>query len=227
MAMKALLACGILASLLYAVADALGAVAWPGYSHASQTVSELMAIGAPSRPLVLSLMTVRSLFLLAFALGVAWSAPGRWAVRLSAILLVADAVVGQTTASFFPVPQRGATGSSIMHVIGTGLELLAIILSMGFAAAAFGKRFRLYSIATIAILLVFGAVAGSGLSRIDAQLPTPWLGIIERINIYAYLLWMAVLAIVILRGGGRVVAMTLALGMGAAQAVQVRAMRNR
>jgi hypothetical protein len=196
MAMKALLACGILASLLYVVADALGAVAWPGYSHASQTVSELMAIGAPSRPLVLSLMTVRSLLLFAFALGVAWSARGRWAVRLTAILLVADAVVGQITASLFPVPQRGATGNSIMHVIGTGLESFAIILSMGFAAAAFGKRFRLYSIGTIVILLVFGAAAGSDISRIDAQLPTPWLGIIERVNIYAYLLWMVALAIV-------------------------------
>jgi hypothetical protein len=212
MAMKALLACGILASLLYVVADALGAVAWPGYSQASQTVSELMAIGAPSRPLVLSLMTLRSLLLFAFALGVAWSAHGRWAVRLTAVLLVADAVVGQITASFFAVPQRGATGNSIMHVIGTGLESIAIILSMGFAAAAFGKRFRLYSIGTIAILLVFGAAAGSGISRIDAQLPTPWLGVIKRINIYAYLLWMAVLAIVILRRGGRAAAMTLAEG---------------
>jgi hypothetical protein len=171
-------------------------------------------------------MTVRSSLLLAFALGVAWSADRRWAVRLTAILLAADAIVGQTTASFFPVPQRGATGSSTMHVIGTALESLAIILSMGFAAAAFGKRFRLYSIGTIVILLAFGAAAGSGISRIDAQLPTPWLGIIERINIYAYLLWMAVLAIVILRRSGRAAAMTLAQGVGAAQAVPVRTMRN-
>jgi hypothetical protein len=65
-----------------------------------------------------------------------------------------------------------------------------------FAAAAFGNRFRRYSIGTIVILLVFGAVAGSDISRIDAQLPTPRLGIIERVDIYAYLLWMVVLAIV-------------------------------
>lgn len=117
-------------------------------------------------------------------------------MRLTAVLLVVDAVVGQVTAAFFPVPQRGVTGNSLMHIIGTGLESLAIILSMGFAAAAFGKRFRLYSIGTIVILLVFGAAAGSDISRIDAQLPTPWLGIIERVNIYAYLLWMVVLAIV-------------------------------
>ena len=36
-------------------------------------------------------------------------------MRLTAILLAADAIVGQTTASFFPVPQRGATGNSVMH----------------------------------------------------------------------------------------------------------------
>jgi hypothetical protein len=196
---RALIVCGILASLLYVLADALGAVAWPGYSHASQGVSELMATGAPSRPLVLSLMSVRSFLLLVFALGVWRSAQGKLALRFTAILLVTDAVVGQVTATFFQAVQRGAAGSPTMHVIGTGLESLAILLAMGFSAAAFGKRFRLYSIGTILILLVFGALAGADTSPIEAQLPTPWLGITERINIYAYLLWMVVLAIALLR----------------------------
>jgi hypothetical protein len=206
MTRKALLLCGIVASLVYVIADALGAVAWQDYSHASQGVSELMAIGAPSRPLVLSLMTVRSLLLIAFASGIWSSADGKLALRLTASLLVADAVVGQVTASFFPVPQRGAMGTATMHVIGTGVESLCIVLAMGFAAAAFGRRFRLYTIGTILILLVFGAWAGLDISRIEAQLPTPWLGITERINIYAYLLWMIVLAIALLHGGDTAIA---------------------
>ena len=32
------------------------------------------------------------------------------------------------------------------------------------------------------------------------NLPTPWVGVRERINIYGYMLWMAVLAIALLRG---------------------------
>jgi hypothetical protein len=36
-------------------------------------------------------------------------------------------------------------------------------------------------------------------SDIVAAMPTPWLGVRERINIYGYMLWVAVLAIVLLR----------------------------
>jgi hypothetical protein len=31
-------------------------------------------------------------------------------------------------------------------------------------------------------------------------LPTPWMGVWERINIYAYMLWVVVLATALLRG---------------------------
>lgn len=203
MTRKVLLICGILAALMYVPADALGGVAWQAYSHASQGVSELMASGAPSRPLVLSLMTVRNVLLIAFAVGVWRSADGKLALRLTAILLLAEALVGQVTATFFPVPQRGASGTATMHIIGTAVESLFIVLAMGIAAAVFGRRFRLYSIATILVLLAFGAWAGLDAPRIEAQLPTPWLGIKERVNIYAYLLWMAVLAVTLLhRGAG-------------------------
>jgi hypothetical protein len=42
-----LLGCGILSSLLYVGANVRGARRWREYSVASQTVSELSAIGAP------------------------------------------------------------------------------------------------------------------------------------------------------------------------------------
>ena len=43
--------CGILSSLLYVVMNVFVAMEWEGYSSASQTVSELSAIGAPRRSL--------------------------------------------------------------------------------------------------------------------------------------------------------------------------------
>jgi hypothetical protein len=39
-------------------------------------------------------------------------------------------------------------------------------------------------------------VAGA---RLAANLPTPWLGVWERINIGAYMVWVVVLAIMLLR----------------------------
>jgi hypothetical protein len=46
---------------------------------------------------------------------------------------------------------------------------------------------------------VFGVLASLQAGRMEANQPTPWMGIEERINIYATMLWMAVLAIGLLR----------------------------
>ena len=46
-----LLVCGILSSLLYIAMNVFVPMQWDGYSSASQTVSELSAIGAPTRSL--------------------------------------------------------------------------------------------------------------------------------------------------------------------------------
>lgn len=50
MARKALLVCGIVSSLLYLAMNVFVAMQWEGYSSASQTISELSAIGAPPNP---------------------------------------------------------------------------------------------------------------------------------------------------------------------------------
>ena len=48
-------------------------------------------------------------------------------------------------------------------------------------------------------LLVFGVLTGLEGPRIGANLPTPWGGIWERINIGVFLLWIVVLAAALLR----------------------------
>ena len=56
--------------------------------------------------------------------------------------------------------------------------------AMGFAATAFGKRFRLYSIATLLVCIAFGTLTGLDVRRMVGNQPTPWMGIFERINIF-------------------------------------------
>ena len=68
------------------------------------------------------------------------------------------------------------------------------LLVVALGAAAFGKRFRVYSLATIAVMLVFGGLTGVQAPRVSADLPTPWLGIWERLDIAAYLAWVVALA---------------------------------
>ena len=100
-----------------------------------------------------------------------------------------------------PMHPRGTefTLTDTMHIVFAMVTVLLMLLAIGFGAAAFGKRFRLYSIATIALLVVTGALIGLDAPRIAANLPTPWVGVWERINIGVFLLWVVALAIALLR----------------------------
>ena len=92
----------------------------------------------------------------------------------------------------------GGTLTDTLHIVWSMVAVLFMMLAIGFGAAAFGKRFRLYSIATMVMLIAFGGLTGTDAPRIDANLPTPWIGVWERINIGVFLLWVVVLAIALL-----------------------------
>jgi hypothetical membrane protein len=94
----------------------------------------------------------------------------------------------------FPMDLRGTVNSQrdAAHIAATIVMSIFIVAVMALGAFASGKRFRLYSFATLATVVVFGALAGF-LAR-PMPGPTPGLGLAERINIYATMLWMAALA---------------------------------
>jgi MYXO-CTERM domain-containing protein len=46
---------------------------------------------------------------------------------------------------------------------------------------------------------VSGALTAPYVARIATRQPTPGVGIIERINVYSMMLWLAVLAVALLR----------------------------
>ena len=195
---RALLACGIASSLLYVAMNVLGAWQYPGYSSVSHTVSELSAIGAPSRPLWVALGLGYNVLLIAFAVGILGTEDRNRALRVVGWLLIANAALGLAWPPMHP-RGTGFTGTDTLHIAFTVATVVVILLTLGIGALAFGKRFRLYSIATLLVVLVFGTLAGMDGPRIAANQPTPWAGLTERINIGAYLLWIIVLAVALLR----------------------------
>ncbi|QIN84552.1 DUF998 domain-containing protein [Rubrobacter tropicus] len=201
MVRKVLLVCGIVSSLLYVATVVLSPMRWESYSSTSQTVSELIAIGAPTRTLVVPLFAAYSVLVITFGLGVWGSAGRKRALRFAAVGMVGKEVLGLMVTLFFPMHLRGveATLTDTMHGVLTFAGVLFMLLALGFGAAAFGKRFRLYSIATILMLVVGGTLTGLDAPQLAANLPTPWMGVWERVNIYAYMLWVVVLAIALLR----------------------------
>lgn len=196
-----LLACGVLAPLLYIATDMLAAIRWEGYSYTAQAISETFAIGAPTRPLVLVRSVAYSMLEIAFGLGVWDSASGKRPLRVVGVLLIAIGLVDLVAPFVAPMHLRGAERSltDTMHIVFASVDVLFILLITGFAASAFGKLFRLYSIGTIVVVVVFGTLAGLDGPRIAANLPTPWVGMTERISVFGYMLWLLVLAIGLLR----------------------------
>src|SRR5215218_9289861 len=201
MVRKILLGCGIVSSVLYVATVVLAPGRWEGYSSSSQTVSELIAINAPTSPLVVPLFLTYSVLVIAFGMGV-WASAGRkLALRVAAVGLIGKEGLGIVVTLFFPIHLRGVEGTltDTMHGILTFVGVLFMLLAIGFAATAFGMWFRLYSIATFLMLLVGGVLTGLDQPRLEPNLPTPWMGVWERIAIFAYMLWVVVLAIALLR----------------------------
>jgi hypothetical protein len=199
---KTLLLCGILSSLLYIAMNIFVPMQWKGYSSASQTVSELSAIGAPTRALWVPLGIAYTLLVAAFGLGVWESAQQNRPLRIVGALLVTSGIIGL---GWPPMHQRevlatgGGTLTDTMHIVWSTITVLLFMLEIQFGAAAFGKRFRFYSIASMVILVVFGVLTFRDAPRMVANLPTPLIGVWERISIATFLLWVVVLAIALLR----------------------------
>jgi len=201
---KTLLVCGIVSSLLYAVM--IWAIRYEGYNPVSQVPSELTAIGAPTQRLWMLLSPIYTLLVTAFGWGVRQSAGRNRHVQVVGGLILAFGSLGLLW-PFALMHQRevlaagGGTSSDTAHVLLGGVTVFLMFLAIGFGATAFGKWFRLYSIASIVVLLAFGGLTFLEAPRLQANLPTPWIGLWERINISVFLLWVVVLATALLRSG--------------------------
>jgi hypothetical protein len=203
---KVLLVCGILSSFLYVVMTVFIAMQWDDYNSASQTISELSAIEAPTRSVWVLTGTVYTLLVSAFGWGVWISAAGRRALRTAGALILAYGSLGLLW-PFAPMHQRevlaagGSTASDTMHLVLASASVLLMLLAIGFAAFEFGTRFRWYSIASLVILVVFGVLTFLDAPNVSANLPTPSIGVWERLNIATFLLWVIVLGIALLQRG--------------------------
>jgi hypothetical protein len=193
---RILLGCGAISSVLYLLAiDVIAALQHEAYhNYSSQMVSELMAVGAPTRSLLVGLFIPYNLLIFAFAAGVWGSADGRRSRRLTAAALLGYGALSTAGLLLAPMDLRGTVGSQrdALHIATTIVMSIFIVAVMVFGAFAHGSRFRLYTFGTIATVIVFGALAGV-LAR-PMPGPTPWLGLAERVNVYATMLWMVSLA---------------------------------
>jgi hypothetical protein len=93
----------------------------------------------------------------------------------------------------------GGSLTDTFHLVWTFVHLCLMLLMIGFGAAAFGKPFRILSVAIVLIFILFGILTAKESFGIEAGIPTPHVGIWERVNIGAYMVWVIVFAILLIR----------------------------
>jgi hypothetical protein len=192
---KILLACGPLSALTYIGWRELAALRWEGYSRISNSISELQLTGTPTESLLDPWEGwVYSALSLAFGVGIWLSAQGRRSLRVVGALMILPAAANPLWLLF-------GEASLVAHLALAVIGILSWLGAMGFGAAALGKRFRIYSLVTLAVVVTFNALALSYAPEVNAGEPTPFIGLYERIAFGAYYLWLSVLAAALWRGG--------------------------
>jgi uncharacterized protein len=202
MVRKLLLVSGIVSSALYLAADVLGAAVYPGYSYIDQTISELSALGAPSRPIVVPLFSLYPPLVFLFAIGVWLVAANRRALHVVAGLL---GLYSLACIPFAPMHTRevlaagGGTWTDKMHLVMTAIDSLLLVSIIVIGSRTFGRAFRLYSVITLVVIIGCGAFTASYGPDVGANSPTAWIGITERVTVLGSMLWLAIFAGALLR----------------------------
>jgi hypothetical protein len=191
---KFLLRCGWLSSLYYVLINLIVPLFFEGYDWTAQTVSELSAINAPTRTLWVILAIVYVMLFGLFGLGVLYISADNPRLSRAAKLMLLYAVVN---IYWPPMHLRGQLPgvTDTLHIVWAVVTILLMLLIMGYGAAGMRKSFRIYTVLTIAVFIVFGILIAREAPAIPENLPTPYLGIWERANIAAFMIWVGVFSI--------------------------------
>ncbi|MFC1957038.1 DUF998 domain-containing protein [Chloroflexota bacterium] len=195
---KAFAICGIIAPILYLLTAIIGGVLSPGYSHISDTVSELLVAGAPNRPLLNTLLITEYFLAILFAIGLHLGINEGRGSKVGPAFLIIVAVLSLFTV-FFPQDPGGppVTFAGTVHVV---LIIPMVILSLG-AFIAFWRRLKTdslwsgydrYSLVMFIVAIPLGVISA-------VSLDSPYLGLLERLAVGVILGWGFVMAIKLFR----------------------------
>lgn len=199
---RALLGLGILIPFWLFFGVALTARAYPGYSHLDQAMSQLGAVGAPTHSVSawVNNFPLGMMFVL-FAIGVARRFKASRLALLSAALILAHGLASFAT-GYFSCDQGCAPVQASSSQQSHNLAGLLMFLSLTLAAALWtllGKqllsssRFGIFS--AICVILAIVTVALMATALADGRL----FGLYQRLNYGVSVVWVAALAIVVLR----------------------------
>jgi len=194
---------GIIAPLFYIIPTIVGGLLRPGYSHLSNSVSDLLASGAPNKIYLMIPFTVYPILLSIFGFGIfallkSKPLPLSSPTGLIGFILIGASmgVLGILTMTVFPQDPIGTpmTTPGLMHLILVGIQAIsamAAILLIGFWFKSNGlSGYFIYSIISFVVLIITGII-----SMIGATQGSQYIGLFERLNVGAIVQWLIVIGI--------------------------------
>jgi hypothetical protein len=185
--------------VVYIIMTLLGGALRPGYSHISDTVSELLSPGAPNKPLLMAFQIAHALLGILFGIGVLGFVRASEHPTLIGVIgagMIIAAGVGTVATTIFPQDPFGAppTFPGKVHItlvfgVLVPLTLLStLLIGIWLKQAGVFPWFRTYSFITIGASILLAGLAG-------ATLGTRVMGLTERLAVLAGFQWTFVLAL--------------------------------
>jgi len=198
--------CGMIAPVLFSFTVILGGALRPGYSHLSETMSELFSPGSPNKLLLDSLHSAYALLLICFGFGIlAFVRKGSSTNMLGitgVVLYIMMGVLSLLSATLFPQDPWGSPPTTLgqMHIIIHGLISLLTIISMILLGTWFTRSggntwYGIYSIVTVVVVVVAAIF-------LIQYMGSPIMGLVERIAGFIGFQWTFVTALVIFKDQG-------------------------
>jgi hypothetical protein len=176
------------AVVVYVGTTIFGGYIYPGYSHVSQAISELIGSGSPVAGIINPLFLFYNILLLLFSYAV-YMKWGSVMTKIGAVLL--GVVAGASILMWwFPmdVPGGAVTQTGVIHIILASIESLSTVITAFLFGVSLKKRspyLSAVSFVTGIALLLTGPLAGISVSQ-----ESPYMGIFERITIGAFMIWL-------------------------------------
>ena len=193
---------GIIAPIIFVVTIVVGGLITPGYSHLSQSISELVISGAPNKLYLDISFSINYVLSCIFGFGLfsvfrSKASPLNSSTGLVGfVILGVIAVLSFLSSNFFTMnlPGTPPTTSGTIHLILVGLEsigsMVAILLVGLWFRRVGSSGHSIYSIVTLLIVFATGIM-----TLVATTQGSSYVGLSERLTIGAFALWSFVIAL--------------------------------
>jgi hypothetical membrane protein len=181
---------GIIGPVLYTITWLVLGFLEPTYSHTRDPISNLSAVGAPYALVMTIVIFVFAILIIVFAFGLQRGLPpGFWGSPVALVI----AGVGYVGIALAPLNLADPGDPNVLHTISATMTVFPMMLApvLTFPRLRRDPKWRNlsgYSIATTVLAFAF---------MVMASLPTfsGWEGLIQRLVLAVFLVWMVVIAI--------------------------------